>query len=72
MNPLFKNINIFLAQKLLYFWQKFRKIEIILQEFLNFFEELFENFQFFETYKSREIFDEFYYLVEKFIKKLKK
>ena len=33
---------------------------------MNFFEKLFEIFKFDETYKSREIFWEFSYLVEKF------
>ena len=45
MNPLFKNINIFLARKSNFFNEKFRKIELILQRFLNFFHKLFYKFQ---------------------------
>ena len=66
MNRVYKNINIFLPQKSI-FLRKFQKIENIWQEFLKFFEYLFQNFNFNESYKSREIFGEFYYLVEKFI-----
>ena len=44
----------------------------ISQEFLSFFEKLFKIFIFLEElYKSREIPDEVYYLVETFIKKAK-
>ena len=71
MNQFFKNINIFLARKIHFFLEKFRKIEYILQEFLIFSKTYFKIFNFYETYKSREIFGEFYDLVEKFIKKLK-
>ena len=46
----------------------------ILQEFLNFIKKIFLNLQFFnvldEAYKSREIPVEFYYLIEKCIKKV--
>ena len=47
-------------------WTHFTRISV-------FFERLFKNLNFLEgPYKSREIFDEFYYIVEKFIKNLKK
>ena len=62
MNPFFKNINIFSCQKIDFFQRKNSKIGHISQEFLSFLEEM---------YKSREIPDELYYLVEKFIKKAK-
>ena len=75
MNPFFKNINIFLARKIHFFKEKFRKIKHILQKFPNFFEKLFWKFQLFHfyggPYKSREISDEFCYLPERFVKKLK-
>ena len=37
MNRVFKNINIFRAQKIYFFKEKIRKIEHIWQEFMNFF-----------------------------------
>ena len=73
MNQFFKNINIFSCQKIHFFLRKISKIGHISQEFLSFFEKIFKILIFLEElYKSREIPDELYYLVETFIKKAKK
>ena len=42
MNPFFKNINIFLARKFIFFQRKIPKIGHISQEFLSFFEQKFK------------------------------
>ena len=55
MNPFFKNINIFLARKIIFFNENFRKIELILQRFLHFSKSYFTNFKFYGG--------EFYYQV---------
>ena len=67
MNRVFKNLNIFLAQKIYFFLRKNSKNCSYLTRIYAFLsEKLFEIFKFYETYKSREIFGEFPYLVEKF------
>ena len=72
MNPFFKNIHIFSCQKIHFSQRKNSKIGHISQEFLSFFENIFKILIFLEElYKSREIPDELYYLVETFIKKAK-
>ena len=64
MNPYFKNINIFHARKIHFFYENYRKIEQILQNFTNFSKSYFTNFMFYGApSKSREISFEFYYLV---------
>ena len=72
MNPFFKNRTFFLARRSIFFQRKIPKSDIS-QEFLGFFEKIFKILIFLEElYKSREIPDELYYLVETFIKKAKK
>ena len=62
----------FLARKSIFPKEKNSKIGHISQEFLIFFEIIFKILIFLEElYKSREIPDELYYLVETFIKKAK-
>ena len=72
MNPFFKNLNIFLARKIHFSKKTFEKFNIFYKKFQHFFEKLFLSFSLFMIpYKSREIPFEFYYQIEKFIKKLK-
>ena len=64
MNPFFKNIKIFLPKNP-FFLRKISKIGHISQEFLSFLKNYFKLRIILEGgYKSREIPDEFYYLVE--------
>ena len=72
MNPFFKIINIFLSQKFIFSKKNFEKLNIFYKNFWFFSKSYFNTFNFSGgTYKSREISDEFYYLVGNFIKKLK-
>ena len=72
MNPFCKIFHIFCQKNP--FLRKITKIDDILQKFLNFFKKYFKNFKisiFMEQpYKSTEISDESYYLLEKFSKNL--
>ena len=65
MNPFFKNINIFLGQKLHFFYENFRKMEQILQEIMIFLQNYIKIFKFYDTYTSREISSGFYNRVKK-------
>ena len=66
MNPFFKNINIFLAPKIYFSKKNFEKLNIFYRNFWIVSNNYLKIFNFYETYKSREIFGEFSYLVEKF------
>ena len=66
MNRVFKNINIFLAQKSSFSKKKFEKFNIFDWNLWIFSKNYLKIFKFYETYKSREIFGKFSYLVEKF------
>ena len=66
MNRVFKNINIFLAQKSIFSKKKFEKLNIFDWNLGIFSKNYLKIVKFYETYKSREIFRKFSYLVEKF------
>ena len=66
MNRVFKNINIFLPKKSIFPKKNFEKSNIFDRNFWIFSNNYLKSFNFNESYKSREIFGEFYYLVEKF------
>ena len=71
-DSLFQKYQHFSRQKNPFFLRKFRKIEHILQKFLSFRNIILKISIFLELpCKSREIPDEFFSLVEKFIKKAK-
>ena len=53
--------------------KNFEKLKLFNKDFLNFFQKNYFKFSIFMIpYKFREISSEFYYLVEKFIKKAQK
>ena len=62
----------FLPKKSIFSKKNFEKLNIFDGNFWIFSNHYLKIFNFYETYKSREIFGEFYYLIEKFMKKLKK
>ena len=64
MNRFFKNMNIFLAEKKSIFTSK--KLGKKLNKFDRNFWIFSKIFKFYETYKCRDNFDEFFYLVVKF------
>ena len=66
MNRVFKNINIFLAKKSIFSKKKFEKLNIFDRNLRKFSNNYLKIFKCYETYKSRENFGEFFYLVEKF------
>ena len=69
---IFKIFNIFFPEKSIFYKKNFQKLNIFSKNFLFFPENYFKSsiFQFlWSDYKSKEVSDEFYYLVEKFIKK---
>ena len=71
MNPFFKNINIFLS-KSIFSTKTFEKLSIFYKNFSIFSKNYFKFSIFMMPYKSRKIPGEFYYQVEKFIKKTQK
>ena len=69
---IFKNVIIFVYRKIIFSKKTFLKIEHILQKFVNFGKIYSTNFNFYGVpCKSREISNEFYYLVKKSIKNSK-
>ena len=59
-------MHIFLVQKIYFFLKKFEKLNIFDRNLWIFSKNYLKIFKFYETYKSREIFGQFPYLVEKF------
>ena len=76
MNPFFKNFNHFLPRKIDFFLRNISQNEDILQIFLSFLKNYSKILKFSifmePRYKSRDISDDCYYIVEKFIKNLNK
>ena len=71
MNSFFKNVNIFLLQKI-NFLKNLEKLNIFYKNFWIFSNNYYKLSLFMIPYKSREILCEFQYLIEKFVKKTQK